>query len=75
MPHKCDNCGEFAPCRKIYSFSPGMFPMHHGFSCKKCDDAGKILDRILSKKVFQDKTEEQQAWIKKRDKILKENSQ
>lgn len=77
MPHKCDYCGEYAPCRKepIYN---GLTTrkenfMWNNYICEKCDRANKLLRKKEEAEEQKEIEESQRAWIKERDKILKEH--
>jgi len=76
MPYKCDCCGELVPCRRIpKAFYSWNIPVEFYYRCIKCDKAIRLLRFESEREAEECKIKEQQAWIKQRDKILKDNKQ
>jgi len=74
---ECDYCGEYKKVRFVEdNISPfdSSFNFKYGkYICKECDKAKKIKIEIENKKYLERKEKEKKDWIKKRDKLLKEN--
>ena len=78
----CDYCGELRPCLKLRTFS-GDAPnyefwcsLYMGFYyvCKPCALAKEKIEAKEKIKQEELNKKTKQAWVKVRDKILKENS-
>jgi len=75
--NKCDYCGEYKKVRRE------MFGLNHfelrfptysfNYICEDCDKAKNIVEKIKKEKLLELKEKEKKDWIKKRDKLLKEN--
>ncbi len=78
----CYKCGEYKKVRKIIDidgkfFQPsnplviGSSAYWYDYICEDCDQAEKIMRKKGTEEERKQKKEEQKAWIKERDKILK----
>ena len=83
---ECDSCGELKKVRKEISregkhlkikiplFLCGDNSYHYDYICEDCDKAQKIINKKDKEENLKKKIEKQKAWVKQRDKILKEDS-
>lgn len=80
----CHYCGELKSCKKgdisyIYNCQDNteglwtILPHYFNWICEECSKAQDIEYTKYKKEVEKKEREEKLKWIKKRDKILKEN--
>ncbi len=71
--NKCYKCGEYAKCREKIFWKHEILNMNLSqWICEPCDIAEKIEDERDLREARIKRRKNQKAWIKKRDKILKE---
>jgi transposase-like protein len=67
----CYKCGEFKKVKKIMVNTFGGIYSQE-YVCEDCDKALRIESELRFQKSIKKRKKEQEKWIKKRDKLLKE---
>ena len=70
----CCKCGEYTKCRDrvVYEDLTGRFKATEP-TCEECDIVLRMQEKQDEKEREANKKKEQKAWIKQRDKLLKEH--